>query len=142
MIVVDTNVVSELMRPEPDARVLAWWSANADGLGITAITAQELLFGAERMPEGSRRDSIRQAVERLIEAAEAEGRLLAYGVECARVDASVRVARERAGRIVGPEDSMIAAICLAGGHALATRNTRHFTDIGLVLHDPWSKGEE
>lgn len=136
MIVLDTNVLSEPLRSDPDERVLAWLSAHADESAITAITVAELRYGALRLPRGRRREALMMAIDTLIEVA--ADRVLAFNLDAAAVAARLRAAREQEGRIVSAEDTMIAAICLAGGHDLATRNTRDFADADLVLHDPWA----
>lgn len=136
MIVVDTNVLSEPLRPEPDPRVLEWLSAHSSDLAITAITVAELRYGVLRLPAGRRRDDLMAAVDTLIETA--ADRTLPFDAEAAEVAGGLRAQREASGRAVSTEDTMIAAICLAGGHALATRNTRDFADTGLLLHNPWT----
>lgn len=136
MIVADTNVLSEPLRSVPNARVLAWLTQHADQLALTAITAGELLYGAERLDPGQRRTKLLAAIETLI--AQSKNRFLAYDDTAAREFAALRARREAAGLTVSVEDTMIAAICLAGGHELATRNVRDFADAGLVLYDPWA----
>lgn len=136
MIVVDTNVLSEPLRPNPDRRVLEWLSAHSADIAITAITAAELRYGALRLPAGRRRDDLVTAVDTLIETA--ADRTLPFDADAADVAGNLRARREASGRAVSAEDAMVAAICLAGGHGLATRNTRDFADTGVTLHDPWS----
>ena len=135
MIVADTNVLSEPLRSVPDPRVLAWLADQGGEIALTSITVGELLYGAQRLAPGRRRDQLLSAIDALVSAS--GDRLLAYDAAAARQYADVRARREAAGHSVSVEDTMIAAICLAGGHALATRNTRDFADAGIVLHDPW-----
>ena len=135
MIVLDTNVISEPLRGAPDARVLRWLSAHSADLAITAITIAELRYGALRLPEGRRREQLVSAVDDLI--VTADDRILPFDAESADTAGRLRAERETSGRTVSVEDTMIAAICLAGGHSLATRNTRDFADAGIALHDPW-----
>lgn len=135
MIVVDTNVISEPLRAHPDSRVLHWLSVHSADLAITAITVAELRYGALRLPAGRRRDDLMAAVDTLIETA--ADRTLPFDAEAAEIAGDLRARREASGRTVSAEDTMIAAICLARGHGLATRNTRDFADTGLRLHDPW-----
>lgn len=136
MIVLDTNVVSEPLRQMPDRAVLRWLAKHAADVAITSITIVELRFGVERMPEGSRREHLRAAVDDLIVGA-AE-RILPFDVEAADTAGRLRARQESVGRPVSVEDVMIAAICLAGGHSLATRNVRDFEHAGIELHDPWA----
>jgi predicted nucleic acid-binding protein len=136
VIVADTNVLSEPLRPRPDPGVMAWLSEHGDDLALTTITVGELLYGARCLDEGRRRDGLLAAIEALI--AGAASRVLPYDEDAARHYARLRRSREAAGRVVGVEDTMIAAICLAGGHALATRNTGDFDLAGLQVVNPWS----
>lgn len=136
MIVADTNVLSEPLRPQPDHRVVGWLREHHADLAITAITAGELRYGVRRLPAGRRRDALAAAVEDLI--ASAGDRLLAYDGAASLAYARLRADLEARGRVIGPEDLMIAAICVSSGCAIATRNVRHFADAGLVIHDPWS----
>ena len=136
MIVVDTNVLSEPLHPNPDERVLAWLAAHSEQLALTVITVAELRYGALRLPESRRRDTLTLAIDGLIESA--NDRVYAFDVDAAEIAGRLRAEREANGRTVSTEDTMIAAICLAGGHELATRNTRDFADTALTLHDPWA----
>ena len=132
MIVLDTNVLSEPLRPHPEPAVLDWLAGHAEA-SITAITVGELLVGVARLPEGARRNSLAAAVDRVI----GEAEVLAYDAGAARAYARIQELRRRAGRPLAVEDGMIAAICLAYGAALATRNTRDFEGLGIELIDPW-----
>ncbi|PPF45281.1 VapC toxin family PIN domain ribonuclease [Pseudoclavibacter sp. AY1F1] len=136
MIVVDTNVLSEPLRREPDRRVLEWLARNAGQLVLTTITIAELRYGAMRLPEGTRRTALLLAVDRLVD--EAGDRAVPFDVEAAHAYAAIRSMREARGRSISVEDTMIAAICRSRGYALATRNIRDFDDVGLSLFDPWS----
>lgn len=135
MIVVDTNVLSEPLRSAPDPGVLAWLEDHSRELAITAISIAELTYGVERLPAGHRRTQLIAAVDRLVRGA--GDRVLVFDASAATTYGSLRARREGAGLNISVEDTMIAAICLAGGHGLATRNTRDFADTDLVLHDPW-----
>ena len=137
MIIVDTNVLSEPLRPNPDERVLAWLAAHSEQLALTAITVAELRYGALRPPESRRRDTLTLAIDGLIESA--TDRVYGFDVDAAEIAGRLRAEREAKGRTVSTEDTMIAAICLAGGHELATRNTRDFADTSLTLHEPWAE---
>lgn len=133
MIVADTNVLSEPLRPRPEPRVLAWLAEHGEELAITTITVGELLYGARRLPQGKRKDELIAAVESLV--ASAAERVLPYDERAAQRYAELRTRREAEGRSVSVEDTMIAAICLAGGHDVATRNVRDFDDA-VRVHDP------
>lgn len=135
MIVADTNVLSEPLRPRPNLRVTEWLAGHADEIALTAITVGELLYGALRLNQGLRREALLIAIERLVDGAGA--RVLAYDDTAARHYARLRSAQEAVGLTVGVEDLMIAAICVAGGHAIATRNARDFADAGLEVINPW-----
>ncbi len=136
MIVLDTDVVSEPLSRVPDQNVLRWLAEHSTDVAITSLTVAELRFGVQRLPEGRRRDHLTAAVDDLIVGA-AE-RILPFDAEAADTAGRLRARRESVGRLVSAEDTMIAAICLAGGHALATRNTRDFDDAGVELHNPWA----
>lgn len=135
MIIADTNVLSEPLRPAPDRRVLEWLSANRHLVGLTSITIGELFYGAERLPAGARRTRLLGAIGQLVD--EAGERILVYGDAEARVYASLRAQREANGRPISTEDAMIAAICLATGSDLATRNVKDFEGTGVTVLDPW-----
>jgi predicted nucleic acid-binding protein len=135
VIVLDTNVVSEPLSRVPDQNVLRWLAEHSTDVAITSVTVAELRFGAQRLPKGRRRDHLTAAVDDLIVGA-AE-RILPFDAEAADTAGRLRARRESVGRLVSAEDTMIAAICLAGGHALATRNMKDFDDAGFELHNPW-----
>ncbi|MGY4099570.1 PIN domain-containing protein [Nocardia sp. R16R-3T] len=134
MIVADTNVLSEIMRANPDRRVVAWMSARED-ITITAVTVGETWAGIQVMPEGRRRNGFAEVAQRLFDAH--AGEILPYD-DRAAVEYSRIVADRRAiGRPTGQADAMIAGICLANGCDLATRNVKDFADIGLTIVNPW-----
>lgn len=135
MIVADTNVLSEPLRPRPDPRVLAWLAEHRTELAISTITVGELLYGVRRLPTGRRRSGLVAAVDALVAAA--ADRVLPYDEPAAQQYAVLRARREAAGHFVSVEDTMIAAICLAGGHDVATRNIRDFDDTAVTVHNPW-----
>ncbi|NHT16815.1 type II toxin-antitoxin system VapC family toxin [Cellulomonas sp. IC4_254] len=136
MIVLDTNVLSEPLRAQPDERVIAWLEGLEEAVAITSVSVGELLVGAERLPDGRRRDELLLAVEAVTATFEED--VLAYDTAAARRFATMQVARRAAGRPLSTEDGMIAAICAGNGGRLATRNTRDFDGLGLVLVDPWT----
>lgn len=138
MIVLDTNVVSELMRPDPDDHVLHWVDSKpADDLHITSVTLAELLFGIERMPAGQRTTRVAAAMADMLDL-DLAGRVLPFDDLAALEYARIAAHRERLGRQIGMADAMIAAITVAAGASmLATRNVKDFTDTGVVVADPW-----
>ena len=135
MIVVDTNVVSEPLRPVPDRRVLEWLERHLHDTAITTVTVGELRYGVERLPAGRRRQVLGNAIDVMV--FRARDRLLCLDEASARQYGVVRARREAAGTPISVEDAMIAGICLAGGHELATRNSRDFEGLGLRIHEPW-----
>lgn len=137
MIVLDTDVLSELTRKEPEAAVLTWLdSLPATEVGTTAITASELLYGVARLPSGNRKTALAEAVHALIND-DFAGRVEPFDAMAARAYALVVTERETLGRPIDAADAQIAAICRARGATLATRNTKDFLDTGIELVDPW-----
>jgi predicted nucleic acid-binding protein len=138
MILLDTNVLSELMRREPDPIALAWIDSRPEHqLYVCAITRAEIELGIALLPEGRRKDGLRAAAERMF--AEFSGRCLAFDEAAAAHYGRLAAARSRAGRPITVEDAQIAAIALAGGMVLATRNNADFAGIdGLALVDPFA----
>jgi predicted nucleic acid-binding protein len=135
VIVLDTNVVSEPLRRNPDAGVLDWLGRPNDDFALTAVSVSELLTGVGILPIGRRRDALGGAVDNLIEAF--AGAVLAYDERAARAYAALKVRSRESGRPIGVEDGMIAAICIASGATLATRNLRDFEGFGVDLVNPW-----
>jgi toxin FitB len=138
VILLDTNVISELMRPQPEVRVLAW----ADGLdpeavAISAMNEAEILHGLARLPDGRRKQALRQSWDGLMAELFA-GRIWPFTSEAAHWYGEVLVRREQLARPMASADAVIAAIALAHGVPLATRNEADFADIGLVLINPWN----
>ena len=137
MILLDTNVLSELMKANPTDQVLAWVDAQpASELFISTITVAEILYGVSRMPDGKRRDRLRKAAEEMFEG-EFSDRLLSFDYSAAAYYAALVSHRERIGRPISTEDAQIAAICLAHDAALATRNVRDFEECTLDVINPW-----
>jgi len=136
MIVLDTNVVSELMKASPDPTVWQWLRGNlGEELCTTAITVAEIHDGIERMPTGRRRKQVREAADQPFAFVEAE--VLSFTAEAAMAYSVVMRDRRRAGLPIEPLDAQIAAICLAESAALATRNTQDFARTGVELLNPW-----
>lgn len=138
MIVVDTNVISEVMRPSPSRVVQDWMTTRSrERRCATAVTLAEIRYGIERLPAGRRRALLEAAAEEIFVTFEA--RILAFDAAAAVHYASIASAREATGRPVEPFDAQIAAICRAHGAALATRNVKDFAGLGVDLIDPWSE---
>ena len=137
MIVLDTNVLSESLRPLPSATVLRWLAAQtSSAVFTTSITQAEILYGVERLPAGRRRSRLNTAVERIF-TEEFEGRILYFDEEAARAFAKVVTARETRGHPISQADAMIAAIARSRHASLATRDTADFEHCGIRLINPW-----
>ena len=137
MIVLDTNVVSEAWRPQPNAAVVNWLRFQPSSLLFlcTPVLA-ELRYGVERLPAGRRRDRLKEVVDRV----ETEGyrdRILPLDAVAAAEFGRLTVRRERMGRRMETMDALIAAIALTQGAALATRDTKDFTDLGIEVINPF-----
>lgn len=135
---IDTNVLSELMRDHPDPSVLSWFSEQAaNRLHTSAVTHAEILAGIALLPTGKRRDAMAHAVSQMFEE-DFSGRCHAFGKLAVPHYALVKAQRQRRGRPIDTADAQIAAIALASGFALVTRNTKDFEDIDdLTLINPW-----
>lgn len=137
MIVLDTNVLSETLRPTPSAGVMAWLrSEPAAALFTTTITEAELLYGVALLPPGRRRQLLTAVVEQIF-AEDLAGRILPFDSAAARDYADIAAARRRSGRPISEADAQIAAITRSRGAALATRNVRDFAGCELRVIDPW-----
>ncbi len=137
MILLDTNVLSELMRPEPAPRVVEWIGAQpAQGLFTTSITQAEILHGVMLLPPGKRRDAFEAAAQAMF-AEEFAGRILAFGADAALPYACIAVDRRRAGRPISHFDAQIAAIARCSGAAIGTRNVADFEGCGVEVLNPW-----
>ena len=138
MIVLDTNVLSELMRPDPDPAVIAWMdSQDPAQLFLTAVTIAEILYGIARLPDGKRKAGLRELGAAMLQE-DFAGRIISFDEAAAAHYAEVVCERQSGGRPIGMADAQIAAICRTlNGATLATRNSRDFEGIGLDLADPW-----
>ena len=137
MIILDTNVVSEPFRPQPDPRVRNWIDAQpSSSLCICAPVLAELHFGLERLPAGARKDRLRANIER-IENDLYRGRILPLDAAAAAEYGRIAVKRERMGRPIRQMDALIAAIALAHSAVLATRDVADFANLGLEVIDPF-----
>ncbi len=138
MILLDTNVVSELMRPAPSEAVLAWFAAQkAHDLYLSAIGEAELRRGAAMLPAGKRRDQLMAIIDAMI-AEDFAGRTLPFDSAAAQAFVLVFLERRAAGRPISFADCQIAATARAQGAAIATRNTADFAGCGIAVIDPWS----
>lgn len=138
MILLDTNVISELMRPQPEPRVLAWVDGlDPEAVVITAMNEAEILHGLARLPDGRRKQQLQQSWEAM-KAELLTDRVLPFSSEAARWYAELLRRRERLGRAMATADAVIAATALAQGAALATRDVDDFAEIGLELINPWN----
>ena len=137
MILLDTNVVSELMRPAPAGAVLAWFAAqDAADLYLSAIGEAELRRGAAMLPAGKRRDQLMATIDAMI-AEDFAGRILPFDSNAAQAFVLVFLERRAAGRPISFADCQIAATARAQGAAIATRNTADFAGCGIAVIDPW-----
>lgn len=139
MILLDTNIVSELMRPAPEPKVLEWLDAQpAEDVWISAVTVGEIRLGIALLPDGKRKQRLTGLAETMVEEDFSE-RCLPYDVLAAANYAAIVAIRTRRGRPISVEDAQIAAIARSGGLTLATRNTKDFSDIDeLPLVNPWT----
>lgn len=135
MIVLDTNVVSETLKRVPDTNVLRWLAEHAAEVTITAVTVAELNVGLEALPEGRRKAELRLALGEIFDAY--RDLVVGFGAQAGQRYGTLIASRRAAGRPLATEDAMIAASCLTGDLALATRNVRDFEGLGLTLINPW-----
>ena len=137
MILLDTNVVSEAMKPEPHPSVRDWLDAQAaETLFLSSVTIAELMFGIGALPEGKRKDNLAAALEGVLELFEA--RILSFDTAAARRYADLAVQARAAGRGFPTPDGYVAAIAAAHGFAVASRDASAFTAVGLPVIDPWT----
>ncbi|MDE0702186.1 MAG: type II toxin-antitoxin system VapC family toxin [Rhodospirillaceae bacterium] len=138
MVVLDTNVVSELMLDTPNSSVLSWVDGvPALELFVTAVTEAEIRTGIAFLPEGARRRNLLYAAERTLGLLFA-GRILPFDSAAARTYAEIAAVRRSAGQPIGEADCQITAIARSRAMAVATRNVRDFADTGVEAIDPWT----
>ncbi|GAA3147020.1 putative nucleic acid-binding protein [Kribbella aluminosa] len=136
MIVFDTDVGSELMKPAPHQAVVEWYAAQrSKALWTTAITVAEIRYGLERMPSGRRRTVLSAAADEVF--AQFADSILPFDAAAAALYPEVVIGRERAGLPIEYPDAQIAAICRVADATLATRNTKDFRGTGVELVNPW-----
>ncbi|MBM3567701.1 MAG: type II toxin-antitoxin system VapC family toxin [Alphaproteobacteria bacterium] len=138
MIVLDTNVVSEMLRPAPAPPVAAWLSAqDGDAIWLTTLSEVELRHGVAILPAGRRRRALAEAIEAMLEQ-DFRDRILPFDRAAARAYAVIAAGRRAAGRPIGQIDCQIAAIARAHAAAVATRNAADYTGCGIAVIDPWA----
>lgn len=137
MIILDTNVVSELLRPAPEKRVVDWLGGvDGSGVYLTSITEAELRMGVAILPAGKRRDGLAEMIDQIIREDFAD-RILPFDSPAAMAFATIAASRRASGRPIAHADCQIAAIAQAAGAKVATRNTPDFADCGIKLINPW-----
>lgn len=137
MIILDTNVLSALMRPEPEAAVLQWLDRQPESsIWTTSITLMELRYGLQSMPAGRRREQMAQELEAVLKEEIGE-RYVFFDVTAAEQAADLMALRRRKGHPVELRDTMIAGIALASRATLATRNISDFEDLSVPVVNPW-----
>lgn len=138
MILLDTNILSALMRREADPVVIAWLDAQApESIWTTSVTVFEVRFGLEILANGRRRRVLEEAFSRALDE-EFDGRVLPFDHAAAEAAAAIAARQRAAGRPVEIRDVQIAGITAARKATLATRNIRHFEGAGIPLIDPWA----
>lgn len=135
MILVDTNVLSELTKPKPEDRVVNWLEMNEPALAAPTIALAELRYGIERLPQGRRRSSLQQFWQTTRD--RFRGRIFSFDERAAETYGEVAAVAERAGRRLNVQDGQIAAIALVHRMTVATRNTGHFEAAGVAIVNPW-----
>jgi predicted nucleic acid-binding protein len=139
VIVLDTNVLSEIVKPFPAGEVLRWMDAqNPADVFTTSITVAEMLSGVEALPPGKRRSQLSAGVEKIF-VQEFPGKILPFAEDAARLFATIVASRNSSGRPISQFDGMIAAIALSHHAAVATRNTADFEGCGVHIINPWSE---
>jgi predicted nucleic acid-binding protein len=139
MIVLDTNIISEVIKPDPSAEVTGWLARERpSNIFTTAITQAELLYGIELMPRGRRRSALEAAITKILKELLAD-RILPFDSNAAEVYARIAASRRAIGKPISEPDAQIAAIVDSRGASLATRNTRDFEHCGIKVVNPWAQ---
>ena len=140
MIILDTNVVSELMRPQPARSVVEWViSQDSQDLYLSAVSEAELRYGVEILPAGQRREGLRTAMEAMFRE-DFAGRILPFDSPSAQAYATIAALRRASGRPINHEDCQIAAIASARSASVATRDVSGFEGCGVEVINPWIHG--
>jgi toxin FitB len=141
VIVLDTNVLSELMRPSPHERVVSWLDAqDPEAVGTTSITVAEILYGVGRLSDGKRKEALGRVAVEIFEE-ELAGRVFSFDLDAARHYAAMASAAKRTGRRFSMADAQIAAICRCQDAKLATRNVKHIEVLEVATVNPWEADE-
>ena len=136
-VLLDTNVLSELLRADPDPAVLSWFARqNPESLFASSVTQAEMLLGTRLLPAGRRRSALQAAMQAMF-ANDFAGRILSFDSGAAQAYAEVVHARRASGRPISQFDAQIAAIAVHHGARVATRNRRDFEGCGIEVVDPW-----
>lgn len=137
MIVLDTNVISELMRATPDPKVRAWIAEQPmAGVFTTTLTQAEIFYGLALLPEGRKREALTAAAQPMFEV-DLAGRVLPFDTEAAAAYPDIAAGRRKSGQPISQIDAQIAAIVHSRGARLATRNVADFADCGITVVNPW-----
>jgi predicted nucleic acid-binding protein len=137
VIILDTNVLSALMRTAPDAVVVTWLDRQpADSIWLTSITVFEARFGLGLLAKGRRRTSLERSFDRVLDE-DLSNRVLDFDQAAAAAAAQIAAERQRSGRVADLRDTLIAGIALARRATIATRNVRHFVGLDVPVVDPW-----
>lgn len=139
MILLDTNVLSELTKPTPNDKVVAWLGQTEPALAIPTIAIAEMAYGIEKLTEGKRREHLSTALRRLAESF--DDRLLPFDLAAAWAYGDILAIARKAGQPMSVPDAAIAAIARSNDCALATRNIKDFQTTGLDLTDPWASAD-
>lgn len=137
MIVLDTNVLSELLRSVPDAGVMSWLAAQPrSALFTTTVSRAEIFYGVRVLPEGARKQALLAATRAIFDE-DFAGQVLSFDNDAADAYAEIAASRRSAGKPISQFDAMIAAAARSRGASLATRNVKDFVDCGIAVIDPW-----
>src|SRR5579872_899288 len=137
MIILDTNVLSALMRDVPERKVVSWLDWQPQGsVWTTSVTIIEIKAGLQLLPVAGEKAELSQQFERLLDSI--YHRIAVFGEEAARLSANLTISRQRTGHTADMRDTMIAGIVLAHHATLATRNVAHFSDITAKVVNPWA----
>jgi len=137
MIVLDTNVLFETLRPAPEIRVLAWLSSQPrSALFTTTVTRGDVFYGIRLLPAGTRRQGLWSATQAIFNE-DFAGQVLSFDGDAADAYAEIAASRKSSGRPISQFDAMIAAVARSRGASLATRNVKDFVDCGIDIIDPW-----
>ncbi|NOQ41351.1 MAG: PIN domain-containing protein [Desulfuromusa sp.] len=137
MIILDTNILSALMQKNPDAAVISWLDrVPTESVWITSVTLFEVRYGLALLPEGKRRKTLIEIFDQIV-ADDLDGRVLLFDQAAAEEAAQLAAARRKNGYTVDMRDTFIAGIALAKKATIATRNTKHFSDLQVDVINPW-----